>query len=129
VPLGIVSGLLTPRVVAYLERRKLLKTYRTKAQDLIAYQRIEDFRSGKRDRYPSYILLAVGAVINFVAFVALLFLIDLKYAGFIEGTVYTDSSDAHSVCNSVRVLSLFIDMHRCRCDNCTSDRTLRSVSR
>jgi hypothetical protein len=64
VPLGIISGLLTPRGVAYLERRKLLKTHRTKTQALIAYKRIEDFKSGKRDRYPSYILLAVGAALK-----------------------------------------------------------------
>ena len=62
IPLGIATNLLTTRVVAYLEKRKILKSHRSKAQDLAAYKRIEAFKNGTRDKYPYYILLAAGSV-------------------------------------------------------------------
>jgi hypothetical protein len=40
IPLGITSSLLTTSLVSYLEKRKLLKTHRTKEQELAAYKRI-----------------------------------------------------------------------------------------
>jgi hypothetical protein len=55
IPLGIASNLITPRLVAYLGRRKLIKSNQTKEQDLVSYRRIADFRSGKRDKYVAYI--------------------------------------------------------------------------
>jgi sensor histidine kinase YesM len=67
VPLGIASGiasnLLTPRLLSYLENRKLRKTNKTRQQALQGYNRIKAFREGKRDKYPYYMLLVSAAVI------------------------------------------------------------------
>jgi hypothetical protein len=87
IPLGIASSLLTTRLVAYMEKRKLLHTHRTKEQELAAYRRIEAFKSGSRDRYPSYLLMAVGAVTSAVGFATFVLLLALKYGDFIQGTV------------------------------------------
>jgi hypothetical protein len=59
IPTGIAANLLTPRLVAYWEKRKLLKSNRTKEQDLAAYRGIEAFKNGSRDKYPIYAALAV----------------------------------------------------------------------
>jgi hypothetical protein len=53
VPMGITSNLLTPRLVSYLEKRKLIKARKTREQALQIYNRIKAFREGKRDRYMS----------------------------------------------------------------------------
>jgi hypothetical protein len=66
IPLGIASNLLTPLLIAYLEKRKLIKSNRSKEQELANYKRVEAFRNGTRDRYPYYILLAIAAVISAV---------------------------------------------------------------
>jgi hypothetical protein len=58
IPLGVASNLLTARVIAYLEKRKLLKSHRTKRQALVVFNRIKAFKEGKRDRYPFYMILA-----------------------------------------------------------------------
>jgi hypothetical protein len=62
IPLGVASNLLTARVIAYLEKRKLLKSHRTKRQALVVFNRIKAFKEGKRDRYPFYMILASSAV-------------------------------------------------------------------
>ncbi len=67
IPLGVITNLLTPRVIAYLEKRKLLKSHRTKSQDIAAYKRIESFKDGTRDKYPFYILLATASVLSGIA--------------------------------------------------------------
>jgi len=59
IPMGIATNMLTPRLVAYLDKRKLIKSNRTKEQDIAAYRSIEAFKNGTRDKYPSYIALAV----------------------------------------------------------------------
>lgn len=87
VPLGIATNLLTPRVVAYLEKRKLLKTHRTKEQDLAAYQQIEAFKNGSRDRYSYYILIATSAVISSVGLATCVLLLLLKYDYFMNETL------------------------------------------
>jgi hypothetical protein len=84
VPLGVISALLTPRVVSYLERRKLIKTHRTRQQELAIYQRVEAFKNGTRDRYPFYISLAVAAVISSVGLAICILLLALKYLDFVE---------------------------------------------
>jgi hypothetical protein len=43
---SIGANLLTPRLVAYLERRKLIKSNRTQEQDLKAFRSIEAFKNG-----------------------------------------------------------------------------------
>jgi hypothetical protein len=78
VPLGIASNLLTPRLIAYLEKRKLIKSNRSKEQELANYKRVEAFKNGMRDRYPFYILLAIAAVISAVGSATCLVLLALK---------------------------------------------------
>lgn len=60
--IGLLANLHTPRLVQFLERRKLLKTHKTKKQALVFFNRIEAFHKGKRDRYPYYMILASAAV-------------------------------------------------------------------
>lgn len=57
IPLGIASNLLTSRLIAYLEKRKLIKTHKTREQAIQAYKRTRAFHEGKRDKYPFYIVL------------------------------------------------------------------------
>jgi hypothetical protein len=78
VPLGIASNLLTPRLITYLEKRKLIKSNRSKEQELAHYKRVEVFKSGTRDRYPFYILLATAAVISAVGSATCLVLLALQ---------------------------------------------------
>jgi hypothetical protein len=66
-PLGIASNLLTPRLISYLEKRRLIKTRKTRQQALRVYNRIRAFREGRRDRYPYYILLGISAVLLAIA--------------------------------------------------------------
>jgi hypothetical protein len=67
VPLGVASNLLTPRLISFLETRKLIKTHKTRQQALQGYNRIKAFREGRRDRYPFYILLAILSILCAVA--------------------------------------------------------------
>jgi len=63
IPLGVLTNLLTPWLVAHLEKRKLIKSHRTKEQDLAAYKSIRAFKNGTKDRYPAYIALGTMSVI------------------------------------------------------------------
>ena len=67
IPLGIASNLLTSRLISFLEKRKLIKTHKTRQQALLVYNRIRAFKEGRRDRYPFYLLLAALSVICAVA--------------------------------------------------------------
>jgi hypothetical protein len=78
VPVGVASSLLAPRFLAYLEKRKLIKTNRSKEQELANYKRIEAFKNGTRDRYPYYILLAAAALISSVGSSTCLILLALQ---------------------------------------------------
>jgi hypothetical protein len=73
VPASIAANLLTPRIIAYLEKRKLLKSHRTERQARVVFNRIKAFKEGKRDRYPFYIILASSAVCCFVIASTLIF--------------------------------------------------------
>src|SRR4030081_2934983 len=61
--MGVLASLHTPRWSEYLQNRKLLKTRKTKQQALVTFNRIKDFREGKRDKYPFYMLLGTGSVL------------------------------------------------------------------
>jgi CHASE2 domain-containing sensor protein len=61
--IGILANMHTPRLVRFLESRKLLKKHKTRQQTLLVFNRIKAFRDGTRDRYPFYILLASAAVV------------------------------------------------------------------
>ncbi len=65
--IGILANLHTPRLIEFLDRRKLLKTHKTKKQALRVFNRIKSFRSGKRDRYPFYIIVSAAGVVSGVA--------------------------------------------------------------
>ena len=78
IPLGIASNLLTPRLLAYLEKRKLIKSNRSKEQELANYKRVEAFKNGTRDRYPFYILVATAAVISSIGSATCLVLLALQ---------------------------------------------------
>jgi hypothetical protein len=78
IPLGIASNLLTPLLIAYLEKRKLIKSNRSKEQELANYKRVEAFKNGTRDRYPFYILVATAAVISSVGLATCLVLLALQ---------------------------------------------------
>jgi hypothetical protein len=65
--IGILANLHTPRLIELLDRRKLLKTHKTKKQALRVFNRIKSFRSGKRDRYPFYIIISAAGVVSGVA--------------------------------------------------------------
>jgi hypothetical protein len=67
IPLGIASNLLTSRLVAYLERRRLIKTHKTREQAIQTYKRIKAFREGRRDKYPYYMMLVSLAIICAIA--------------------------------------------------------------
>jgi len=67
VPMSIASIILTPRLLSYLEKRKLIKARKTREQALQIYNRIRAFREGRRDRYPFYILLSSLAMFFAVA--------------------------------------------------------------
>jgi hypothetical protein len=79
IPLAIAANLLTRKVDAFLDKRRLTKTNRSKEQELANYKRVEDFKYGARDRYPFYILLATGAVISALGSASCLMLVILKY--------------------------------------------------
>jgi hypothetical protein len=83
VPLSIVGSIvgnrLTRNVDAYLEKRKLIKSNRSKEQEIANYKRVEAFKNGTRDRYPYYILLATAAMISAVGSATCLVLVILKY--------------------------------------------------
>jgi hypothetical protein len=67
IPLGVAANLLTPRVVAYLDNRNLIKACKTRAQAIQIYNRIRAFKEGRRDKYAYYFLLATSAVLCAIA--------------------------------------------------------------
>jgi amino acid permease len=67
IPLGVLSHLLSIRVVSFLEQRKLIKAQKTKEQARRTYERIKAFHEGRRDRHVYYILLGSSSVLLAVA--------------------------------------------------------------
>jgi hypothetical protein len=63
IPLGIAANLLTSRLISFLEKRKLIKTHKTRQQALQIYNRTRAFKEGRRDRYPYYMMLTGSAVV------------------------------------------------------------------
>jgi hypothetical protein len=78
IPLSIFANLLTRKVDVYLAKRKLIKSNRSKEQELANYKRVEAFKNGMRDRYPFYILVASSAVISAVESATCVVLLALK---------------------------------------------------
>jgi hypothetical protein len=79
IPLGIATNLLTPKVTGYFEKRKLIKSNRTKEQDIAAYRSVEAFKNGKRDKYASYIGMAILSVFFALAANTCIVIMVLKY--------------------------------------------------
>jgi hypothetical protein len=88
IPLGIVTNLLTPRIITYLENRKLIKSRRTKEQDLAAYKSVKDFKNGTRDKYPVFLALAVFSVNCAIGAAVCVLLAALKYGTLDEATLF-----------------------------------------
>ena len=71
IPLSILANILTPRLLSYLERRKVLKTTKTRQQEQLIFDRTRAFKSGKRDRYAFYFVCAASAIFCMIAASAL----------------------------------------------------------
>jgi hypothetical protein len=106
--MGIATNVLTPRFVAYLEKRKLIKSNRTKEQDIAAYRSIEAFKNGTRDKYASYIGLAVLSVIFALGGATCVPLLALKYANLGETAVLL--SPPHVFLPLLMILFLLLSM-------------------
>jgi len=61
--IGMLAILHAPRLVQFLDKRKLIKQTKTKKQALEVFNNIKSFREGRRDRYAIYIILASCAII------------------------------------------------------------------
>jgi hypothetical protein len=79
IPMGMISIMLTPRFVSYLEKRKLIKLNRSKEQDIAAYRSVEAFKNGSRDKYASYIAMSALSVIFAMGGATCILLLALKY--------------------------------------------------
>src|SRR5262245_60568285 len=82
VPLGVAANLLTFRVVAYLENRKLIKARKTRAQALVTYNRIRAFKEGRRDKYAWYFVVATSGVVCAIASSTIIIAVLLTSPGF-----------------------------------------------
>jgi hypothetical protein len=109
IPLGIASNLLTPRLVAYLDRRKLLRSHQTKEQDVAAYKRIEAFRNGTRDKYSAYIGLAVLSVNCAIGCAVCVLLLALGY-GHLGTIIFGDINPAAMSLYLVAVLFFLLSV-------------------
>jgi hypothetical protein len=87
IPMGIATNMLTPRFVSYLEKRKLIKSNRSREQDIAAYRSIEAFKNGSRDKYASYIAMSALSVIFAMGGATCVLLLALKYGTLVEDTV------------------------------------------
>ena len=104
VPLGVASHLLAIRFTAFLERRKLIKTHKTRQQALLGYERIKAFHEGRRDRYPFYMLLMGSSVLIAIAASTILIIIFIVSPKF-ENAVLWVAISAMLVIMSVVLLS------------------------
>jgi hypothetical protein len=86
-----------------LEQRKLIKSKRTKEQDIAAYRSIEAFKNGTRDKYSSYIGLAILSVNCAIGGATCVLLLALKYGTFDETSLFPSQ---HTVFLSL-IASLF----------------------
>jgi hypothetical protein len=76
IPIGFAVNLFTPRILDYLQKRKVISSLRSREFAQLEYDRIKAFKTGKKDRHAYYLLMAASAVISaIVASTALLFAI------------------------------------------------------
>jgi hypothetical protein len=99
--IGVLTILHTPRLVQYLDKRKLLKRTKTKKQALVEFNRIKSFRDGTRDRYSFYILLASYAILLAIMSSTLFVIFSIQ-----SGNVYPVSIEYGAVA-LVATLALF----------------------
>jgi membrane protein implicated in regulation of membrane protease activity len=70
-PMGVAAGLaailFAPRLLRFLENRKLIKTNKSKQQALQHYQHIKALRDGSKDKYAYYMLLLGLSVLSAIA--------------------------------------------------------------
>jgi hypothetical protein len=91
IPMGVASTMLTPRVVSYLEKRKLIKSNRSREQEIAAYRGIEAFKNGSHDRYARYIAVSALSVIFAIGGATCVLLLALKYADFTATDLSTNN--------------------------------------
>lgn len=65
--INVVTNLFNPRLVAFLDSRRVANIRRSKDEALRVYARVKAFHEGTRDRYPFYLLLSSAAVICAIA--------------------------------------------------------------
>jgi hypothetical protein len=70
VPLGISSNLLTPRLLAYLKKRRLVKESNTRQEAIRRYKLVKSLHNRTRDRY-AYYLQQVGWAVIFMVVAAI----------------------------------------------------------
>jgi hypothetical protein len=66
-PLAVAGTLFAPRLLRFLENRKLIKTNKSKQQALQHYQHIKALREGRRDKNAFYMLLVGVSVLSAIA--------------------------------------------------------------
>jgi MFS family permease len=66
-PLAVAGTLFAPRLLRFLENRKLIKTNKSKQQALQHYQHIKALHEGRRDKNAFYILLLGLSVLSAIA--------------------------------------------------------------
>jgi putative flippase GtrA len=62
--IAILANMHTPKLVNFLDSRKLLKKHKTRQQALVVFNRIKSFHDRSADRYAHYILLSTGSVLS-----------------------------------------------------------------
>lgn len=77
--INIVTQLFHPRLLAFLDARRMKKLEKSKDQALRLFNRTKAFHEGTKDRYPFYIMLATGAVLSFVAAAATLVIVFVRW--------------------------------------------------
>jgi hypothetical protein len=62
--IAILANIHTPKLLKFLETRRLIKRNKTRRQALVTFNRIVSFHDGRADRYAYYILLATSSVLS-----------------------------------------------------------------
>ncbi|HEX3936564.1 MAG TPA: hypothetical protein VHX43_03585 [Xanthobacteraceae bacterium] len=101
IPLGVASNLLAYRFSSFLERRKLIKTHKTRQQALQGYERIKAFHEGRRDRYPYYMLLMGSSFLIAIAAASIVVIILIISPKFENAVVRAGPGNLHRTIGGV----------------------------
>src|ERR1700681_2102425 len=78
--MSVFAHMHAPRFNQFLESRRLLKKTKTRKHALQLFNRVRDFKTGKRDRYAFYILSGTAAIVCSI-FASTLFVIFSVHSG------------------------------------------------